>query len=314
MTEYNAAAYLIMMGISLLLACILFSLSARKRQALPSGKAAALGGCVLVLGPVLGILGAKLFFFVFRFFFLLETGVAEYWLSLRTDELSYYGGVAGVTLSVLLAARILRLSPQQTLNSFAAAGALLAAAARFAECFLFPTGLGDLLEEALPFPLAVNVVYGEDYAESILAVYMFEGCVSLIACALSVVHREEPHRFIRTLFYLCLPQIFLESLRTDTLDVILLHVEQLVCYLFVEGVLVWYAFVNGRKRFSSWIPAITGLVVCGFTAVEEFMLEGKILIGGDVVPRWITYTAMVIGLIAIAVAEHMADRRSARQS
>ena len=314
MTEYNLTAYLIIMGFSLVCACLLFAFSVRKRQVLPAGKAFPLGMCVLVLAPVFGILGAKLFYFIFRLFYLIEMGAGEYWLSLRTEELSYYGGIAGVTLSVSLAAAVFRLSPKQTLNSFAAAGALLAAAARFAECCLFPTGLGTYLENPLPFPLAVNVVYSEDYSESILAVYMFEGFFSLAAFVLSLVHRKEPHRFIRTLFYLCLPQIILESLRTDTIDILLLHAEQLVCYLFVQGVLVWYAFANGRHRFSSWVPAVTGLVVCGFTVVEEFMLEGKILVGGDVVPRWITYTAMAAGLVAIAVAEHRADRRFVSQS
>lgn len=314
MIEYNLTAYLTSLGISVLCACVFFSFSLRKRQTLSAGCAVSVGAFVLVAGTLFGIFGAKLFYFIFRFFYILEIGADRFWSSLRTEELSFFGGVAGVTLSVFLAAKVFRLPARQTLNSFAAAGALIAAAARFAEYFLFPTGLGDILENPLPFPLAVNVFYGEDYSESMLAVFVFEGIASLIACILSIVHRNEPRRFLRTLFYLCLPQIILESLRTDTIDILLLHVEQLVCYLFVQCVLIWYGFKCGKKQFSSWIPALTGLFVCGLTIVEEYMLEGKILLNGEPVPRLVTYSAMAVGLVALAVAEHVCNRRLSDQS
>ncbi len=309
MSEYNLSAWLIMMAVSLTIACALFSVSARKRMALSSGRAAALGGSVFVLSVLLGTLGAKLFYFLFRIFYLIDLGAGAFWLSLNTEELSYYGGVAGVTLAVFLAAKCFRLSPRSALNAFAAAGALLAAAARFAEAFLFPTGLGAYLDDVLPFPLAVSIVYTEDYTESILAVYNFEGLVSLIAFVLALVHRNEPRRFLRTLFYLCLPQILLESLRTDAINLLFVHIEQLLCYLFVEGVLVWYGWRWNRKRFASWIPALTGLVVCGLTVMEEFMLEGKILLNGSFIPLWVTYGMMAAGLAAVAAAEHLGNRR-----
>ena len=304
MSEYSLSAWLIMMAVSMLCACAVFAVSARRRMALSSGRALALGGFVYAAGVLLGILGAKLFYFLFRIFYLMDLGAGAFWLSFHTEELSYYGGVAGVTLAVFLAAKCFRLSPRSTLNAFAAAGALLAAAARFAEVFLFPTGLGAYLDEPLPFPLAVSVVYSEDYTESILAIYNFEGLVSLIAFALALVHRNEPRRFLRTLFYLCLPQILLESLRTDAINLLFVHIEQLLCYLFVEGVLVWYGFRCGARRFSSWIPALAGLAVCGLTVMEEFMLEGKILLNGSFIPQWITYA-----LTVLAVAEHRANRR-----
>ena len=309
MSEYSLSAWLIMMAVSMLCACAVFAVSARRRMALSSGRALALGGFVYAAGVLLGILGAKLFYFLFRIFYLMDLGAGAFWLSFHTEELSYYGGVAGVTLAVFLAAKCFRLSPRSTLNAFAAAGALLAAAARFAEVFLFPTGLGAYLDEPLPFPLAVSVVYSEDYTESILAIYNFEGLVSLIAFALALVHRNEPRRFLRTLFYLCLPQILLESLRTDAINLLFVHIEQLLCYLFVEGVLVWYGFRCGARRFSSWIPALAGLAVCGLTVMEGFMLEGKILLNGSFIPQWITYALMAAGLAVLAVAEHRANRR-----
>ena len=304
MDLYNMTAYLITMGAAAVCVSVLFYFCLRKTRDFRTEKAIPLSVCTLLLGIALGIFGAKLFYFVFRFSYLNEMGFGYYWLSLKTEEMSYYGGVAGVTLAVFLAAKICGVRPREAFNAFAPAGALMAAAARFAECFLFPTGLGAYLDGFLPWPLAVDF-----YPDYILAVYNFEGFFSLVAFVLSLVHRNEPRRFLRTLFYLCLPQIFLESLRADAINLLFMHLEQLLCYLFVEGVLVWYAFACGRKHFSSWIPALAGLVVSGIFIAGEFMLEGKIQVNNAPVPRWITYTVMAAGLVAAAVMEHRANRR-----
>lgn len=308
--DVNIGAYLLMMGISALCACTFFYFSVRKRLALPSGKALTLGVCVLLLGTVFAVLGAKLFYFVFRLTYILRQGVMEYWLSLRTDELSYYGGVAGVVFAVFLSAKICGLKARPVLNSFAPWGALLAAVARFAEYFLFPTGTGAVLDDPLPFPIAVTIVYSEYYSESLLAVFMYEGVMSLVAFVLSLVHRDEHRRLLRTLFYLCLPQILLESLRSEAINMLFIHLEQLVCYIFLEGVLVWYALAKNRKSFSSWIPALVGLVVCGLVIACEFAVDGKIHLGDSRIPEWIIYSVMACGLAAVAAAEHRGNRQS----
>ena len=308
--DVNIGAYLLMMGISALCACTFFYFSVRKRLALPSGKALTLGVCVLLLGTVFAVLGAKLFYFVFRLTYILRQGVMEYWLSLRTDELSYYGGVAGVVFAVFLSAKICGLKARPVLNSFAPWGALLAAVARFAEYFLFPTGTGAVLDDPLPFPIAVTIVYSEYYSESLLAVFMYEGVMSLVAFVLSLVHRNEYRRLLRTLFYLCLPQILLESLRSEAINMLFIHLEQLVCYIFLEGVLVWYALAKNRKSFSSWIPALVGLVVCGLVIACEFAVDGKIHLGDSRIPEWIIYSVMACGLAAVAAAEHRGNRQS----
>ena len=306
--DVNIGAYLAAMGLSALCACALFGLSARKRLGLDNRKAAVLSGCVLLLGILLGILCAKLCFFFFRFSYLTRNRTWAFWSTLRTEELSYYGGVAGVSFAVMLAARLLRLRPRGVLNAFAPAGAFMAAAARFAEYFLFPTGTGATLDQPLPFPLAIRVFYDEDYSEYLLAVFMFEGILSLAVFVCSLIRKEEPRRFLRTLAWLCIPQIFLESLRSDAINWLLVHVEQLMCFLFVEGVLVWYGWKGGRKSFASWAPALLGLAVCGVIIAGEFALEGKILLSGSLIPRWITYLVMGCALAVLAFAEHLGDR------
>ncbi len=307
-TPYNLTAYLIAMGASALCACALLFFSFRKEPAVRADQALSMSACVLLLGCLLGILGAKLFYFIFNLSYLLQQDAGAFWTSLRAEELSYYGGVAGVTLAAALTGKLFGLRPVRALNAFAPAGALMAAAARFAEYFLYPVGTGAYLDAALPFPLAVGVWYSEDYTEYVLAVFMFEGLVSLAAFALSLAHRGEPRRFLRTLFYLCMPQVLLESLRNDSISLLFIKLEQLTCFLFVEGVLVWYGWACRKKGFSAWIPAVAGLVVCGLTVLEEFMLDGKVRVGGTFVPEIITYSMMAAGLAVLAVMEHRGNR------
>ena len=306
--DVNIGAYLAVMGACALFSCALFGVSARNRLGLSSRRALSLGVCTLLLGTVLCILCAKVLFFFFRFSYLTRNRGGEFWLSLRTEELSYYGGVAGVSFAVMLAARLLRLRPREVLNAFAPAGAWMAAAARFAEYFLFPTGTGATLDQPLPFPLAVRVFYDEDYSEYLLAVFMFEGILSLAVFLCSLLRKDEPRRFLRTLAWLCIPQILLESLRSDAINWLLVHAEQLVCFLFVEGVLAWYGWKSGPKSFAAWVPALLGLAVCGVIIAGEFALEGKILLGGSLIPRWITYLAMAGSLAVLAFAEHLGSR------
>ena len=295
--EIKLTVYLLFMGCSAA-ACILwFFLCCRRR--LPAGRAAALSVLTLGLGILLGIVGARLVWFFCR----INTKPAL--LPLRYDELSYYGGVAGVILAVWLSAKILGLSGRETLNTFAPMGALMAAMARFAEGFLGMLGFGAWLEEGIFFPVTVEVAYGGDYSEFYLAVFMLEGLFALIAMVLSLCHRQERDRFLRTLFYLCLPQVFCESLRALSIKWLFVRSEQLFCFLFCEGVLLWYGIRRkGCPPLRRWAAALTGLLVCGLIITAEFALDGKILIHDEMIPKWITYGFVLAGLACMAVAEH----------
>ena len=275
---------------------------------MPAGRAAALSGLTLVLGILLGIAGARLVWFLCR----INTHPALF--SLKYDELSYYGGVAGVTLAVWLSAKILGLGGRETLNRFAPMGAFMAAMVLFAEGFLamekVMLGVGAWMEEGIFFPVTVEFVYDESYSEFYLAVFMFEGLFSLVAMVLSLYHKNDRDRFLRTMYYLCLPQIFCESLRAMSIKWLFVRSEQLFCYLFCEGVLVWHGFrkkgnCSFLRRFS---PALVGLLVCGLVIIAEFALDGKILINGEMIPKWVTYGFVLAGLAAMAIAEHKARK------
>ena len=296
----NLTAYLVFIACGAVLCAVWFFLADRKKNA--GGSSAALSALVLLLGALLGLACARIVWV------LCTVNYRHPLFGLRYDELSYYGGVAGVLLAVALSARITGRNVRETLNTFAPMGALLAALFRFAEYFLGEFGVGMWMEEGLFFPLTVENVISEDYSEFFPAVFMLEGAFSLIAAAVALFRREEKYRWLRTLFYLCLPQIICESLRSTSIAWLFVRAEMLFCYLLCEGVLVWYAFRAGRKRLKSWAPAITGLIVCGVIITAQFAIDGKITVGGSVIPDWIIYGTEIAALAAMAAAEHKGYR------
>ena len=294
--EPNLTGFLIFTGCGALLCILWFFLALRGKTG--SGKAALVSGMTLVLGVLLGIACARAVWVLcmIRYHFPL--------FSLRYDELAYYGGMAGVILAVCLAAKAGGQQVRETLNVFAPMGALLAGAVRFAEYFLGDFGCGEWMETGVFFPITVEIRFDEFYADYYPAVFMLEGLFAVIAMILALVHKNETYRWVRTLFYLCLPQVLCESLRMNSIAWRFVRAEMLFCFLWCEGVLVWYAFRADRKKFSSWIPALTGLLVCGLVIFLEFVKDGKITFGGQVASQWIVYGVMALGLAGMAAAEH----------
>ena len=308
--DINLTGYLLTLGCSAA-ACILWFFLSWRRQPQPN-KAAALSGLIFVLGTVLGILCARLAWMLIR---INALRLPQDLLTLRYDRMSFLGGAAGVILAVFLSAKITGQPAKQVLNAFAPMGALLMAGARFAEGFLGTYGVGfveEWYESGVFFPVTIGIAWDEYNYEYYLAVFMFSGIFCLIASALSLVHRKEDNRLVRTLFYICLPQVLLESLRLEILSWLFVNVEQLACFLFCEGVLVARAVRAGAGKLRSWIRAIGGLLVCGIVIAGMFALDGKITFGGSFIPKAVTYGVMALALAGMAVAEHISNKHIAK--
>ena len=299
--ETNLTGFLLTVGCGVLL-CILWFFAALRPKA-GSGKAAQTSLLTLVLGVLLGVACARTVWVLcmLRYHFPL--------LNLKYDELSYYGGMAGVIIAVCLSAVITRQNVRETLNVFAPMGALLAAVIRFAEYFLGDFGCGEWMETGIFFPITVEFRLDEFYADYYPAVFMLEGFFGLLALVFALVRKEDRYRWVRTLFYLCLPQVLCESLRMNSIAWRFVRAEMLFCFLWCEGVLVWYAIKADRKKFASWVPALTGLLVCGLVIVLEFVKDGKITFGGELVSHWIVYAVMAAALAVMAVAEAKGYKR-----
>ena len=301
--DIDLKTYLLFVGCSSVVCFLWYFLALRRKT--ETGRAAAASAVSLVLGIALGIACARLGWVLMR----IESRPPLF--ALAHDELSFFGGLAGVILAVFLAAKVFRLPAREALNTFAPMGALLAALIRFAEGFLGLYGVGyveDWLETGVFFPVTVEIVWDEYYSEFYFAVFMLSGLFSLIAMVLSLVHGKEKNRFTRTLFYLCLPQILCESLRLQAIVWLFVKEEQLLCYLVCEGILVAYAIKTGAKRFRSWVPALAGLAVCGILVALEFAIDGKITVAENMIPLWVSYLVMAAALAVMAVMEHMGNR------
>ena len=305
----DISAYLVFILCSAALCCALYALSAKAQLKVPAGKTAALGGLTLVLGAFLGLAGAKLLYFLFRFTYLLKTGFFAWLFSLDQNELSYYGGAAGVCLGAALAARILKVKPGKALNVFAASGALLAALFRFAEYWLGALGTGDYLEMGLPFPFAVSEVWNPDFPEYYVAVFMLEGLIYLRIALFAFNRRKDSLCFLRTVFYLCIAQIICESMRAQSLRWLFVRYEQLLCFLIAEGIMVWYAIAGKKAGKNNWGAAAFGLVVCGAAVLGEYMIDGKISVGDADVPPVAVYGFMAWILLEWTVREHAARKK-----
>lgn len=291
----NLKAYLIFAACSVAACAAWLFIEARRKG--DSRRSAAFALLTAVLGVVLGIAGARIVWVLCRINYRPPI------FQLRYNELSYYGGVAGVIAAVCLAAKLTGRNPREALNSFAPAGALAAALFRFAEVFLGDFGAGQWMEEGIFFPVTIEIRWDPEYSEFFLAVFMLEGACSLAAMVFALLHRKDRFLWVRTLFYLCLPQVLCESLRNTSISWLFVRVEQLFCFLFCEGVLVWYAYRIGWRCLRSWYPAMTGLAVCGVIIAAEFALDGKITVGDHLIPVWIIYGVILAGLAAMAWQE-----------
>lgn len=303
--EIQMSGYLSWMGISLALSFGLFWLADLRRES----RGGALAGLCLGLGTLGGALGAKIAYYLCQIDFMIAQGWAESLWTMNPEGLSFYGGVAGVCLGVALAARLCGRKPVAVLNRFAPFGLILGALARFGEYFLGMLGVGYYLENPAVcfFPLARGFSYGEDYTEWYLAVFMLEGLSLLIVAAFSRFRLRE-HRFMRSLFWMCLPQILLENMRMGSMMwFFCIRVEQLACMVTMFVILVIYgARTRGGKE--RWIPALIALGCAGLFIVCEFAMEGKILFL-QFLDLFACYGLMALGLVILGWTEIWAFKK-----
>lgn len=263
----------------------------------------------LLLGSVLGVICSRLLYCVTQ----IQTVISQGWLRSLLDTgletWSFFGSAAGVLLGSVLAAKITRCPLAEALEAFAAPAALMIALARFAEYFLgeeWMIGLGAYVEEEcwFFFPATVANEWGDHY----VAVFFIEGVFALIAFAASLtVYRKD--RFVRTLFLLCLPQIFCESMLTVSLTwtEIFVHIEQLLCMLVMEGLLIRYGRMLPKGTKHRFLSAWVGLGCAGIFILGEFSLEGKLPLK---LPHWGTYAVVWVFLLVLLAAECIAWRRA----
>ena len=309
----NNPAYLLWMGGSILLSFGLFLLLGRGCN--NRGRLAAVA---LVPTVLLGMVCSKLLYMLLQLDYVLADGWDMLLLSASPEHFSFIGGILGVCLAILLAAKLVKVPPMKALNAFAPAGLLLAALARFGEGFLaqkFMTGTGPYMEEGSPlcfFPISVNCSADPEWQEWYLSVFLIEGVLLLVAAVVSFICFKKG-RFIRSLFLLCLPQVICENLLNNIFWwIFCIRVEQLLYMVVMTVILTIYA-IRARGWKYRLLPVIVAAACAGLFIVAEFAMEQKIeflsfLSVSD------CYMLMGLGTVALLFTEIIASRKAHLQA
>ena len=237
------------------------------------------------------------------------------WASLvRMDaaEFSFIGGCLGMTLGMALSAKLHKIQPARLLSLFAPAGALMAAGVRAAEIFLDMQGAGSYVENETfaRMPFAISNEWGEWF----WAVFLLEALAALAVAAVFSVRKKEDAipglRFERVVYYLCVPQIFCESLRALGMRWGFVRIEQVLCGVILEGLLIYgclqcTASKGFWKRF--W-PCFAALGCVAVVVGVEFGLD-KVPQISDVI--W--YCVMIAALVGYGALERFVTERRLRQ-
>ncbi|MBE5803581.1 MAG: prolipoprotein diacylglyceryl transferase [Clostridiales bacterium] len=283
-------SYYLWMLLSALVCTALYAVLARKLK-----HSVALALLTLALGAALGTVFAKLVYYLTQIDFMIANGWLQSLVNPDPAEWCFFGGAIGVALGAFLAARVLRVKPSAALDAFAPAGALMVALARFSGYFLRGDmiGLGEYMEEPALcfFPLTVVNEWDEHY----LAVFMLEGLCALVVMALSL-RCFKTRRFVRTVFYLCLPQIICESLHSDSISWLFVRVEQLLSMITMAAIMLLYMRWMHPCR-TRWMPIVICVVCAGLFVGVEFALDKTEW------PILAIYSAMLLGLVAMAIME-----------
>ena len=237
------------------------------------------------------------------------------WASLlRMDaaEFSFIGGCLGMVLGVALGAKLHRICPPIMLSLFAPVGALMAAGVRAAEIFLDMQGAGSYVENETiaRAPFAISNEWGEWF----WAVFLLEALAALVVAVVFGVSKKEDAilslRFERVVYYLCVPQIFCESLRALGMRWGFVRIEQVLCGVIIEGLLIYGCLQCAAPRgfWKRFWPCFAAIGCVGVVVGVEFGLDKVPQISDTV---W--YCVMIAALVGFGALEHFVTGRRLRR-
>ena len=228
-------------------------------------------------------------------------------LRMRAEEFSFFGGCAGAALGMALTAKLARENAGKFLDAFAPVGALTVALARFAEYYLGMLGASKYDTESeffCRFPFAVSNEWDEWY----LAVFVLEALIALAICVVFTLKKREDGvpmlRFLRVSYYLCVMQIFCESVRMMSLRWGFVRVEQLLCAVAIFAILLYHCLKTPEKKcLKRFWPLLACLGCAGALVGVEFALDRT------EIPDGYWYVAMAAVLAVLGVLENWCVQR-----
>ena len=239
----------------------------------------------------------------------------EQLLEFDIEYVSFLCGALGIVLGVLLANRLVRKgSVMRGMDAFAPFGALLAVLFRLGELFHGSYGLGRTLPDGSAlafFPFAAKITDAGGHDTWRWAICVLSAVFALVWAGIVFFRLREKSRsgfiFTLTLFFLALPQILCESLRTRGMRWLFVHVEQLLCAVVLLFVMLFWILKSGKELpfLRRWWPLGALLLGAGLLVGAEFAIDGKILN----LPVGVTYCVMCAVLIGMGFAGAAAARR-----
>ena len=290
----NVTYYVLSVAAALVLAMALYALRLRGLGK-PSAAAVA-----LPLSALLGFVLAKALYVLLQLNYVWRRYGAASLTRLEPTEFSFFGGMAGVLLGVIIASRLLKQPLRRSLDAFAVPMALLAALWKFSEGFLGTACSGNYVENEafMFFPVAVVNEWEEWY----YAVFMLAGVCALAACIVSALrtrrHADIPGMlFARTAFYLALPLALCESLRIECMKWGFVKCEQVLCGVTIAAAILSLCLGTKLPRGRRFLPMVgVVLIVIGLVGVE-FMLDKLSY------PPYVGYSIMLVLLALLALLE-----------
>ena len=184
--------------------------------------------------------------------------------------------------------------------------------ARAAEWFLDMLGAGAYVENETfaKAPFAISNEWGEWF----WAVFLLEALFALIVAVVFAVRNKEDTivslRFERVVYYLCVPQIFCESLRALGMRWGFVRIEQVLCGVIIEGLLIYgcLQYTADKGFWKRFWPCFAALGCVGVIVGVEFGLD-KVPLVSDII--W--YCVMIAALVGFAALERFVTGRRLRQ-
>lgn len=268
----------------------------------------------LPLWAVCGYVGAKGLYFLLMISRETRAFSAAQLFQFSPDKFSFLGGCLGVAAGTALAARLAGQPLKKTLDAFAPAGALAVAFARGAEHFLQEVNWSAFEVESpllQRFPFSALNAYDQWY----LTLYTLAAAAALTVSCVFLFRKKEAAvpglRFERVAFYLCLPQIFLESLRSDSLYWGFVRPEQLLCAAIMFALLFRHCWAVREKGFpAAFWPLAVNLACLGIMVFVEFNLDKQFIPMSEIA----NYGIMWLSLLGIAACECFAVRRRIKKA
>ncbi len=230
----------------------------------------------LLLAIPFGIIGARLYYVLFRF-----NNYAEDLLSifnLREGGLAIYGGIIGGIIAVLLVSRRHKVSTATLLDTIAPSLVLAQGIGRWGNYINMEAYGLRVQEEALQFfPFAVEIPVGGQWYWC-LATFFYEFCLDMLVFlilwfGIRTHRRTRGDVFRWYLLLYCSGRCVIEGLRSDSLTFIsdFVRISQVLSAIVVLFIILdFFARIRDRISLVTIMPVISVLISIAVAVTGEF--------------------------------------------